>query len=646
MGPFAATDGPLDTITIDATNPYNPFGCDISTALTPGFDPTTDCENWVFIARRPIEAGNRRFAQDVNTWYVATGLEGEFSVSDRDWFWDLNVVFAENRGDQIKQGGFITSRLVQALGPVDDCVGAANGCVPFNIFGGQGDGSGTITQDMLDFVGFTQKDVSGQDLTDISVNISGSLFEMPAGSFDVAAGYEFREQDGFFQPDAVVIAGDSNGVPAFASSGGYDVGEFYVEARAPLLRDVAGADLLEVSGAVRFTDYDFTGSETTWKAGILWRPFSDLSLRGSVSTGLRAPSIGELFTSEEAIDEIFDDPCAVGRTPDNQNVIDGCAAIGAVDVEQPNEQLRIIALGNPDLRPEESDNITLGATYAPSWVDNLSWADDLVFELNWYQIEIDDAIRVRDAGTQILLCMDATGRVANGDTSAQPDADFLCNGIERNILGSLSRFESPLVNISSLDTSGVDFSIDYASPETGIGTFGVSFVASFLTEFEESFPINASGSEILVVDRKGQVQAGTRELAFPETRFNTIIDWRRNAWSAAVTFRWIDEVQERCATNGTLGAFPTELCSEFVDGLYDPITDTGPKNTIDSTLYTDVQVNWEPEALDSRLRFTIGAINLFDESPPLCTSCGLNNFNATLHDVPGVFGYFQVSYMQ
>jgi iron complex outermembrane receptor protein len=83
-----------------------------------------------------------------------------------------------------------------------------------------------------------------------------------------------------------------------------------------------------------------------------------------------------------------------------------------------------------------------------------------------------------------------------------------------------------------------------------------------------------------------------------------------------------------------------------VDGLYDPITDTGPKNTIDSTLYTDVQVNWEPEALDSRLRFTIGAINLFDESPPLCTSCGLNNFNATLHDVPGVFGYFQVSYMQ
>ena len=81
----------------------------------------------------------------------------------------------------------------------------------------------------------------------------------------------------------------------------------------PLVSDVVGADLLEVSGAVRFTDYNFTSSETTWRGQVLWRPVQQLSLRGSVSTGLRAPSIGELFTTEEAIDEIFDDPCASDR---------------------------------------------------------------------------------------------------------------------------------------------------------------------------------------------------------------------------------------------------------------------------------------------------------------------------------------------
>ena len=645
LGPFASTNGPLDTITIDATNPFNPFGCDISTALTPGFDPTTDCENTVFIARRPLEAGNRIFDQDVNTWYIASGLEGEFEAGGNSWFWDANVVFAENRGTQVKQGGFIVSRLVQALGPVDECVGAANGCVPFNIFGGQGDGSGTITQDMLDFVGFNAKSLSGQELTDVTVNISGTLAELPAGPLGIAVGYEYRDQSGFFNPDPIVAAGDSNGVPAFASSGAYDVNEFYGEISVPILADVPGAELLEVSAAVRSSDYSFTGAETTWRGSVLWRPFDQLSLRGSVSTGLRAPSIGELFTTEEAIDEVFDDPCAADRLSNDPNVQAGCTVFGALNTFQPNEQLRIIALGNPDLVPEESDNITLGLTYAPEWADNTSWSEDLLIELNWYQIEVSDAIRVRDAGTQLQLCLEATGRVANGDPGAQPDADFLCNGIQRNALGALSRFESPLQNISSLDTSGVDLSIDYRAPETGIGSFGVQFIASFLTEFEETFPINAAGDQFLVVDRKGKVVAGTRELAFPEFRFNAVVDWYRNDWSAAVTFRFIDEVQERCATNGALGTFPDELCSEFVPGLFDPVTETGPKNTIDSTLYTDVQVSWQPTGiLDSNLRLSAGINNLFDESPPLCTSCGLNNFNATLHDVPGVYGYVQATY--
>jgi iron complex outermembrane recepter protein len=647
LGPFAATNGPLDTITIDATNPYNPFGCDISTALTPGFDPATDCEISVFLARRPLEAGNRIFDQNVNTWYVATGLEGQFAVSDRDWYWDANVVFAENRGDQVKRGGFIVSRLVQALGPVDQCVGAANGCVPFNFFGGQGNGSGTITQDMLDFVGFNAKSLSGQDLNDVTLNLSGTLAELPAGPLGVAVGYEYREQSGFFDPDPIVAAGDSNGVPAFASSGEYDVNEFYGEIRVPLLSDATAADLLEVSAAVRSTDYSFASAETTWRGTLLWRPTADLSLRGSVSTGLRAPSIGELFTSEEAIDEVFDDPCAADRLSTDPDVQAGCVQFGALNTFQPNEQLRIIALGNPNLRPEESDNVTLGLTWAPSWVDRADWVNGLVFELNWYRIEVSDAIRVRDAGTQLQLCLAATGRVANGDPSSQPDADFLCNGIERNALGALSRFESPLQNISSLDTSGVDFSVDYRGPETRLGSFGVYLAASVLTEFEETFPINAAGTQSLVVDRKGKVVAGTRELAFPELRFNTIIDWYRNDWNASLTFRYVDEVEERCATNGALGTFPNSLCSGFVPGLYDPVTETGPKNTIDSTLYTDLQVSWTPSGLfDSRLRITAGLNNLFDENPPLCTSCGLNNFNATLHDVPGVYGYFQVTYTQ
>ena len=644
MGPFASSEGPLGTLVIDASNPYNPFGCDISTALIPGFDPATDCENFVFIARRPLEAGNRIFDQDVDTWYLATGLEGKLEAFAGDWFWNVNLVYAENRGKQIKHGGFIVSRLAQALGPVDECLGAPNGCVPFNLFGGQGDGSGTITREMLGFAGFIQRDRSGQEHVNFTANVSGELFNLPAGPVSIAAGVEYRKQKGFFQPDAIVAAGDSNGVPAFPSAGQVGVTEFYTEARLPLLDGQPGAERLDLSAAVRVSDYDFTGAESAWKVGVLWRPGGDLSLRATASTGLRAPSIGELFTSDEAIDEIFDDPCAAGRLSGDPNVLAGCEAVGALNTVQAGEQQRIIARGNPDLEPEESNNLTLGMTYAPAWVDSFAWVEDLVFEATWYDIEVTDAIRVRDPGAQLQLCMEATGRLANGDDAAQQDADFLCNGIRRNALGALARFESPLVNISSLETSGIDLRLNYLSPATPAGAFGFNWAASFLTSFREEFPVNAAGSRSLVVNRKGKVVAGTRELAFPELRFNATIEWFLRNWSASMTFRFIDAVEERCATNGSLGAFPDDLCSGFVPGLYDPVTETGPKNTLDSRLYTDLRVNWRPRLINERLTLSLGVNNLFDKSPPLCTSCGLNNFNATLHDVPGVFGYFQVAY--
>jgi len=54
-------------------------------------------------------------------------------------------------------------KLALALGPEAACV-AIPGCVPFNIFGGQGaNGEGSITREMLDWATFTQSDQSDQE---------------------------------------------------------------------------------------------------------------------------------------------------------------------------------------------------------------------------------------------------------------------------------------------------------------------------------------------------------------------------------------------------------------------------------------------------------------------------------------------------
>jgi len=61
VGPDAGNGNLLDTVKVDATNPYNPFGF----TLQPG--------TYSFVGRRLVEAGPRHYSQTVDTWNV-TGM--------------------------------------------------------------------------------------------------------------------------------------------------------------------------------------------------------------------------------------------------------------------------------------------------------------------------------------------------------------------------------------------------------------------------------------------------------------------------------------------------------------------------------------------------------------------------------------------
>ena len=272
VGPDAGNGNLLDTITIDASNPFNPFG-------------TLDASNYAFIGRRFIENGPRRYEQRVDTWYGAATLDGSFDVGGSEWFWDVNGVYGRNEARQTVHGNVNAANLQRALGPLAACTG---GCVPFNIFGGEG----SITQPMIDYVAFTQRDRSEQRMWDVSANVSGSLFELPGGRVGIAFGVEHRDQRGSFDPDPIVAAGLGSDIPALPTSGGYNVDEAYVELRLPLLSDTPFFHRLELTGAARYSDYSTSGSTTTFSAGVNWQPIEQLLFRGNWAEGFRAPSIG------------------------------------------------------------------------------------------------------------------------------------------------------------------------------------------------------------------------------------------------------------------------------------------------------------------------------------------------------------------
>jgi iron complex outermembrane receptor protein len=289
-----------DNFFISATNPYNFTGQDLSVANG----------NLDFFGRRPIESGGRLFFQDVNTYMISAGLEGEFQGANRNFYWDLTAGYGDNRGFQEKQNSHNAARLQVAMGPIDACNATPN-CVPFNFFGGQGpDGTGSITEEMLDFVRYTQRDFSEQTLKNYAFNIGGDVLDLPAGMMGFAAGLEYRDHEGSFRPDPIAASGETAGIPSGATAGGFDVTEFYGELNIPVIAGVALVDLLEFNVAARSSDYSSSGSKETYKVSGLWRPFDQLSLRASASTGFRAPGIGELFGGAAREDFTFTDPCA------------------------------------------------------------------------------------------------------------------------------------------------------------------------------------------------------------------------------------------------------------------------------------------------------------------------------------------------
>lgn len=584
VGPDAGNGNLLDQVTIDATNPYNPFGFDLEAGTL------------TFIGRRMIEAGPRHYAQEVDTFNVTGTLSGDFNLFDRNWFWDANAVWSRNKAEQTFTGNVNAQRVQQALGPVAQCT---NGCVPLNLFGG----AGTITPAMLNFIGFVQHDSSDQELRDFSANVTGDLFSLPAGPVQIALGLEHRQTKGSFQPDAIVAAGLSSDIPAQPASGSIDVDEAYVEFNVPVLKDMPFVKELSVSLAGRAFDYSTSGSDSTVKAGAVYRPIDDVLIRASWGQGFRAPSIGELFGTASRFDQEVTDPCSdflglSGGPVRSATIQANCITRGVPangSYVQLNPQIAVITSGNQNLAPETSESWNLGAVWSPEFLKDQSWIRGMTFEVNYADIELDGAIQAQNG--QALL-----------DRCAQTLDLLACNTITRTVSGQVTGIANPLINIGGVKTKQTDLSVTYAAPEMSIGAIDLRLNVAHLDEFTEFVPTSAGLSPI---SREG-TERGSPDQAYPEWKTSFTVDW-------------------------SLGPFGASLLTRNVSSV------TEPGNKLGATTYLDAQFRWTPEFMQDNATLTVGILNLTDEDPPACFSCGLNNFDPTTYDPPGRFGYVRVA---
>ncbi len=586
----------FDTLSFDRTNPFNPFGVTLESGVNPDGTPNGRTANYSFIARRLIEAGQRTFSQKVNTYSGTVTVDGTFGMGDHQWYWDVNALFGVSQARQSFTGNVRADRVAKAIGPLAGCVAP---CVPLNLFGG----AGSITPAMLDYIGFTEHDKSNQRLYDYTANLSGDLIDLPAGPLSVALGYEHRRQGASFTPDPIVSAGLGADIPAQPASGHYNVDEAYAEIRVPILKEQPFAYSLEANGAIRHSNYSISGSSTTYTVTGLWKPVQDLLLRGSYSTGFRAPSLGELFGGRSRFDLGVNDPCSnIPGSPyrSSATVRANCAADGVPisgSYQEDPGQVPVITQGNLNLKPEKSRNVTFGAVYSPAWARGNG--SNFNIEANYFDIRVKDAIGAVDPNLTLNNC------ALRGDAPS-------CALVVRTFNGFVNEIDGTLQNLDSIRTKGLDATLNYRSPGTSIGRFGLSANATWLLKY-----VLTASNGFVVLNRKG-TERGSPDQAFPKFKGNATIDWSLGDFAASFTGRYIDSVTE--------------------------ITGAGTPNKLGSRFYGDVQFVLTPSFLERRVALTLGVNNVFDKDPPGCFSCSVNNYDPTTYDVPGQFGYARISY--
>ncbi|MBV9528984.1 TonB-dependent receptor, partial [Sphingomonas sp.] len=578
VGPDAGNGNLLDRITIDGSNPYNPFGTLYSGVNLDG-TPNGDTPNYSFIGKRLVEAGPRRYSQKVDTYYGTATLDGKVALGGSDWFWDINGIWGRNKATQAFTGDVNAQKLAIALGPVATCQATA-GCVPFDIFGGQG----SVTPAMLDYVGYVEHDSSSQNMWGGSANISGKLFSLPGGDLGLAAGAEYRKLKGRFDPDPITAAGFTADIPAQPTRGGYNVKEVYAELDAPILT------ILDVTAAARYSDYSTSGSKTTWKVGANITPIPDLRFRASYGTGFRAPTIGELFGSKTRFDAQLTDPCSASASPTG-SVLANCAAHGVpAGYQQNNPQISVVTGGNQALKAETSRGLVLGAVYSPAALGHRVSA-----EISYYRISVNGAIQQVDPATILANCY------INNDPVA-------CAAVPRTSSGQITQIQGVLQNIGGIRTNGIDVNLSARLPRTGIGQFVLTANHSFLGKYDELIP-TATGTQ--VVHRRG-TEIGSPYNGYPRVKIVDAIDWTLGDVGATFTGRFISKMKES-------------------DG-----------HTIAERTYFDAQARWQP-AFMRTLGLAVGVNNIFDRDPPTCTTCGIPNYDPNLYDIPGRYIYARIS---
>ena len=614
---------------VDKDSYYNPYGNQVAGAGK-GQD--------LFFYRRTIERA--RVTENTNrTFHVDATLEGNFELRGMPWNWSAGWNHSRVEGSTYGTGNVNLLNLKKALGPsfrnaagVVQCGTAAApialaDCVPFDVLGGPS----ASTEAGLNYIMSTNQSTYGSKVDSATADISGELFQLPAGALGIAAGVERREVKGTDIPDQFAQSGFSTDLAGNPTRGRYTVREAYAELNVPILKDLPFVHSLSANLATRYSDYSNFGSTNNSKVSFSYRPTRDLLFRGTWAEGFRAPTVGDTFGGgSQSYDTGWLDPCdtVYGEAARTGAVAARCSGgFGGVIGTPAGYRQRIQSgapitssggaqtaypfqsgAGNAFLQPETAVTRTLGAVFNPSFVPGFSASVD------WYSITISNRI------TAVSSSYIASQCYVEGLT------DF-CSSIKRDAsTGQVIALSRGNANLGQIKTEGVDVELRYRLPRFSWGQVSLRSDTTYLDEFSTK-----SSAAARWIDFSGDHSG---DFALHRWKSNFTTDWSLGNWSATWGLRYTSPVTDQC-----LNIPRGWECNE--PQTFRPGATSAGANRLPSLTYHDISAGYK-FPWNGTLR--AGVNNVFDKAPRF-TLAGAASSTTIDADLP-IDRFFWVRYNQ
>jgi iron complex outermembrane receptor protein len=308
-----------------------------------------------------------------------------------------------------------------------------------------------------------------------------------------------------------------------------------------------------------------------------YQPMESLLARASVGTGFRAPSLTALYAPQQVnTSEQFVDP----KFPGNGQI-----------------QVTSITGGNPDLKPEESDQFSIGLVLAPT--------KSFTASFDYYSIKVDG-----------LIAAPSAQQIVSGYRRGAAGFDQLVEVLPGGEISKVYQFNA---NVNSVKTQGVDVDLRYKENLMG-GKFMANLNGTWVRKFDL---VNTDGE---IEDSVGTIVRtdGAPLVASPT---GVILKWKHNLSVGYQTGPWTATMTQR-----------------YYKGYRDANDLDGNEHQVKGQALYDLVGSW---AGWRSLKLSLGVRNLFDKDPPLFIHNGSqfqSGYDVYQYDPRGRFVYVNASY--